>query len=242
MKKKRLLYTALSVIFGAGLIFGAVLSMQHWKNAAFDKIDISIQNPDNQALIVRPEVLPLIDAFLSAQPDSSALKTPTYLLETSLEALPYVADAQVYSNLNQSLVVNVVSKQAKAKVFMNDETFLLTEAHELLPAPRQTPLDLPIITGLKDSANAARAGLLLDEVIASPAFTFDGLAQMEVNASYVVLIPQGYAHHITANIGNELAGDLRKLSAFYAAKPTQELEEIKSIDLRYKNQVVSKTR
>ena len=88
--------------------------------------------------------------------------------------LPYVADAQVYWNLNQSLVVNVVSKQAKAKVFMNDETFLLTEAHELLPAPRQTPLDLPIITGLKDSANAARAGLLLDEVIASPAFTFDG--------------------------------------------------------------------
>ena len=242
MKKKRLLYTALSVIFGVGLIFGAVLSMQHWKNAAFDKIDISIQNPDNQALIVRPEVLPLIDAFLSAQPDSSSLKTPTYLLETSLEALPYVADAQVYWNLNQSLVVNVVSKQAKAKVFMNDEPFLLTEAHELLPAPRQTPLDLPIITGVKDSANAARAGLLLYEVIASPAFTFDGLAQMEVNASYVVLIPQGYAHHITANIGNELAGDLRKLSAFYAAKPTQELEEIKSIDLRYKNQVVSKTR
>jgi cell division septal protein FtsQ len=153
-----------------------------------------------------------------------------------------VADAQVYWNLNQSLVVNVVSKQAKAKVFMNDEPFLLTEAHELLPAPRQTPLDLPIITGVKDSANAAKAGLLLDEVIASPAFTFDGLAQMEVNASHVVLIPQGYAHHITANTGNELAGDLRKLSAFYAAKPTEELEEIKSIDLRYKNQVVSKTR
>lgn len=242
MKKKRLLYTALSIIFGAGLIFNAVLSMQHWKNAAFDKIEISFQHPDNQALVVRLEVLPLIDAFLRAQPDSSALKTPTFLLETSLEALPYVADAQVYWNLNQSLVVNMVSKQAKAKVFMNDEPFLLTDAHELLPAPRQTPLDLPIITGVKDSANAARASLLLDEVIASPAFTFDGLAQMEVNASYVVLIPQGYAHHITANIGNELAGDLRKLSAFYAAKPTQELEEIKSIDLRYKNQVVSKTR
>ena len=242
MKKKRLLYTALSIIFGAGLIFSAVLSMQHWKNAAFDKIEISFQHADNQPLVVRSEVLPLIDAFLSAQPDSSALKTPTFLLETSLEALPYVADAQVYWNLNQSLVVNVVSKQAKAKVFMNDEPFLLTEAHELLPAPRQTPLDLPIITGVKDSANAAKAGLLLDKVIASPAFTIDGLAQMEVNASYVVLIPQGYAHHITANIGNELAGDLRKLSAFYAAKPTQELEEIKSIDLRYKNQVVSKTR
>ena len=242
MKKKRLLYGALSIIFGTGLIFSAVLSMLHWKNTAFSEIKITFQYPDNQPLIVSPEVLPLIDAFLSEHPDSNALKIPAFLLETSLEALPYVADAQVYWNLNQSLVVNIVSKQAKAKVFMNDESFLLTEAHELLPAPRQTPLDLPIITGVKDSANAAKAGLLLDEVIASPAFTFEGLAQMEVNASYVVLIPQGYAHYITANIGNELAGDLRKLSAFYAAKPTQELEEIKSIDLRYKNQVVSKTR
>ena len=68
MKKKRLLYTALSIIFGAGLIFSAVLSMQHWKNAAFDTIEISFQHPDNQALVVRPEVLPLIDAFLAHSP------------------------------------------------------------------------------------------------------------------------------------------------------------------------------
>ncbi|MDC1494050.1 hypothetical protein N8139_04530 [Schleiferiaceae bacterium] len=103
-------------------------------------------------------------------------------------------------------------------------------------------MDLPIITGVKDSASAARAGGLLDQVIGSPAFTMDGLAQMAVTESSVVLIPQGYPHRILANTGKELAGDLRKLSAFYAAKPTQELEDIKSIDLRYKNQVVSTTR
>lgn len=242
MKKKRLLYTALSIIFGTGLIFSAVLSMQHWKNAAFSTVEVKFYYPDNQALVVSSEVEPLITSFLAAQPDSIALKTPAFLLETSLEALPYVADAQVYWNLNESLVVTVVSKQAKAKVFMNDQQFLLTQTHELLPAPRQTPLDLPIITGVNDSTTAARAGTLLDVVFASPAFTSDGLAQMEVNASNVVLIPQGYAHRITANAGNELAGDLRKLSAYYAATPTQDLEEIRSIDLRYKNQVVSTTR
>ena len=40
MKKKRLLYTALSIIFGTGLIFSAVLSMQHWKNAAFSTVEV----------------------------------------------------------------------------------------------------------------------------------------------------------------------------------------------------------
>jgi cell division septal protein FtsQ len=159
-----------------------------------------------------------------------------------LEALPYVADAQVYWNLKESLVITIEAKQAKAKVYMNGQQFLLTQEHELIRAPKQTPLDLPIITGVKDSASAARAGGLLDQVIGSPAFTMDGLAQMAVTESSVVLIPQGYPHRILANTGKELAGDLRKLSAFYAAKPTQELEDIKSIDLRYKNQVVSTTR
>ena len=115
MKKKRLLYTALSIIFGTGLIFSAVLSMQHWKNAAFSTVEVKFYYPDNQALVVSSEVEPLITSFLAAQPDSIALKTPAFLLETSLEALPYVADAQVYWNLNESLVVTVVSKQAKAK-------------------------------------------------------------------------------------------------------------------------------
>ncbi len=242
MKKKRLLYTTLSIVLGTSLLFSAVLSIQHWKNAEFSRVEINFQYPDKQALVVKTEVEPLITAFLAENSDSSALRIPSFLLETSLEALPYVADAQVYWNLNQSLMVTVVSKQAKAKVFMNDQQFLLTQAHELLPAPRQTPLDLPIITGVKDSTTATNAGTLLDEVIASPAFTSDGLAQMEVNASNVVLIPQGYPHRITANTGIELAGDLRKLSAYYAATPTQELEDIRSIDLRYKNQVVSTTR
>ena len=54
MKKKRLLYSALSIIFGTGLIFSVVLSMQHWKNATFNTIEIGFQHPDNQALVVRP--------------------------------------------------------------------------------------------------------------------------------------------------------------------------------------------
>ena len=242
MKKKRLLYTTLSVILGSGLIFCTVLSKNHWKSATFKNVDIRFQYSDNQAVVVGSEVSPLIDEFLASQPDSSALSVPAFLLETSLEALPYVADAQVYWNLKESLVITIEAKQAKAKVYMNGQQFLLTQEHELIRAPKQTPLDLPIITGVKDSASAARAGGLLDQVIGSSAFTMDGLAQMAVTESSVVLIPQGYPHRILANTGKELAGDLRKLSAFYAAKPTQELEDIKSIDLRYKNQVVSTTR
>ena len=127
MKKKRLLYTTLSVILGSGLIFCTVLSKNHWKSAAFKNVDIRFQYSDNQAVVVGSEVSPLIDEFLASQPDSSALSVPAFLLETSLEALPYVADAQVYWNLKESLVITIEAKQAKAKVYMNGQQFLLTQ-------------------------------------------------------------------------------------------------------------------
>ena len=110
MKKKRLLYTTLSVILGSGLIFCTVLSKNHWKSATFKNVDIRFQYSDNQAVVVGSEVSPLIDEFLASQPDSSALSVPAFLLETSLEALPYVADAQVYWNLKESLVMDKVYK------------------------------------------------------------------------------------------------------------------------------------
>ena len=118
MKKKRLLYTTLSVILGSGLIFCTVLSKNHWKSAAFKNVDIRFQYSDNQAVVVGSEVSPLIDEFLASQPDSSALSVRAFLLETSLEALPYVAEAQVYWNLNSTLVVELRATQARAKVFM----------------------------------------------------------------------------------------------------------------------------
>ena len=51
MKKKRLLYGALSIIFGTGLIFSAVLSMLHWKNTAFSEIKITFQYPEHFSLV-----------------------------------------------------------------------------------------------------------------------------------------------------------------------------------------------
>ena len=54
--------------------------------------------------------------------------------------------------------------------------YLHESARASIAAPRQTPLDLPIITGVKDSANAAlEPAIVLDRSDSPvPAFTFDG--------------------------------------------------------------------
>jgi hypothetical protein len=116
MRKQRIFGVIIAILLFAGLITVRSLSMIHWNEVQFSKVDISIQFPDNQTLIFNSNLQPVINTFLEEQGDSNALTVNAFLLETSLEALPYVADAQVYWNMDQRLKIALVSKQVKAVV------------------------------------------------------------------------------------------------------------------------------
>lgn len=201
--------------------------------------EISFEYPENQKLIDEIAVEKTVLKFLSEQPDSGAFDMDVHLLETSLNALPYVAEAQVYWNLNNTLVVELRATQAKAKVFMEQSKHLLTQGGALLPAPRNTQIDLPVLTGLADSAAAIAAIPILDEVLNASCFEAVAIAQVHVTGAAVEIIPRVAKHTITANADERLADDLAKVAAFYAATPKEELDRIQHLDVRYKNQVVS---
>ena len=123
MRKQRIFGVIIAILLFAGLITVRSLSMIHWNEVQFSKVDISIQFPDNQTLIFNSNLQPVINTFLEEQGDSNALTVNAFLLETSLEALPYVADAQVYWNMDQRLKIALVSKQVKAVVMIGATTF-----------------------------------------------------------------------------------------------------------------------
>ena len=239
MKIKRIFGTLWAAIGGLGLLTAFVLSSSSTTGRQFSQVEIKFEYPENQSVVGEEEVQPLVEVFLRSESDSNALKVNTFLLETSLESLPYVQDAQVYWNLNKTLMVEVLAKQAKAKVARSGGMYLLTTEDELLPAPKAVVLDLPVITGVKDSADEARMSAVLDEVLASPAFALDNLAQLHLDGDRVHLTAVGNPHHITANADERLAMDLKKLAAYYAALEPNEWNNIGRIDLRFRKQVVT---
>ena len=239
MRKVRILRW-ISIIIGLGSIIwvfiGAQLSAHLW---TITDHEISFEYPENQRVVNELSVNKTVQNFLASQTDSAALTMDLHLLETSLEALPYVAEAQVYWNLNRTLVVELRATQARAKVFMEQSKYLLTQGGAILPAPKSAQIDLPICTGLRDSAEAAQAAHTLDIIEASQCYNTAGVAQIHFEQHQISITPLGARHSITSNRDGRLVNDLAKLAAFYAVKSDEELDALHHLDLRFKNQVVT---
>ena len=238
--KKIAILRALGIAISLSLLaLGFISSEMSLTNWQIKSHEITFEYPENQRLINESLVAQEVHQFLANQDDSGAFHIDMHLLETSLNALPYVDEAQVYWNLNNTMVVELRATQAKAKVFMEQSKHLLTQGGALLPAPRNTQIDLPILTGIEDSAAAIAALPMLDKIINAPCFNNMSIAQVHISNDAVEIIPRVAKHSISANADKRLETDLNKIAAFYAATPKEELDRIQHLDARYKNQVVS---
>ena len=112
MKKRKVLGMLLLLVLAFGLILAGVASEEYVQNTAFSKLEISIEDPSKQGLTTEKLLEETVAQFFEQQSDSVALNIDAFLLETSVEALPYVKEAQVYWNMDSSLVVEVMSKTA----------------------------------------------------------------------------------------------------------------------------------
>lgn len=214
----------------------AQLSSNNW---TVSNSDISFEYSENQLVIDEAKVQDMVEIFLVQQSDSAVLGMDLQLLETSLESLPYVAEAQVYWNLNNTLVVELRAIQARAKILMEQSKFLLTQEGAVLPAPSFAQIDLPICTGIHDSDEAATTKIALDVLVASKCYNENGIAQIHFDDKKIIITPRGISHNVTVNRDKRLSTDLDKLAAYYAASTEEELAEIRHLDLRFKNQVIT---
>ena len=240
MKKRKVLGMLLLLVLAIGLILAGVASEEYVQNTAFSKLEISIEDPSKQGLTTEKLLEKTVAQFFEQQSDSVALNIDAFLLETSVEALPYVKEAQVYWNMDSSLVVEVLSKTAVALAYAGEDNYFIASNHEVLKQPKGKWLDLPVITGTADSSMLAEAGMMLEKM--ANIVHENSIAQLAVDSGTVELVPRAYQHVAKAHSDERLDGELKKLAAYYAAHTEEELKEIKRIDLRYKNQVVTTSR
>lgn len=239
MRKSRI-FQRIGMVLGIGLIICVFIWAQFSTNQwSIENVEINFEYSENQYVVREKVAEEMVLDFLSTQPDSAALSMDLHLLETSLESLPYVAEAQVYWNLNSTLIVELRATQARAKIFMEQSKYLLTQEGAVLPAPKFAQIDLPVCTGLKDSAEAAQSAQTLDIIEGSSCHSLSNIAQVHFEHDAIIITPRGAEHQITTNRDKRLANDLEKLAAFYAAKSEEELATVSHFDLRYKNQVVT---
>lgn len=230
----------IGIVTGIGcMIWVFIVAQQSSSNWTVTNSDIDIEYSENQLVIDETKVQDMVETFLAQQPDSAVLDMDLQLLETSLESLPYVAEAQVYWNLNNTLAVELRAIQVRAKILMEQSKFLLTQEGAVLPAPSFAQIDLPICTGIHDSDEAAATKIALDVIDASKCYNENGIAQIHFNDTKIIITPRGTSHNVTVNRDKRLSMDLEKLAAYYAANTEEKLDAIRHLDLRFKNQVIT---
>jgi len=240
MKKRKLFGLILLLVLLSGLVLGGIFSNDYVKSAVFHKVIIEIEDIDKQGLTSQEQVKKEVDRFLSKSSDSLALGLNAFLLETSIEALPYVKEAQVYWNMDSNLVVEVINKSALAIAYGTEQNFFISKKMEVLEQPNGKWLDLPVITGTSDSAALSNAGRTLNKM--TSIINLESIAQLAVDSSTLEIVPRAYQHTVKAHADERMERELKKLAAYYAAHTEEELKDIKRIDLRYKNQVVTTSR
>jgi cell division septal protein FtsQ len=240
MKKRKLSGLILLIALVSSLVLGAIFSSNYVEKAAFQKVIIEIKDVDKQGLTMEEQVQKEVDQFLSISSDSTALGLNAFLLETSIEALPYVKEAQVYWNMDSNLVVEVINKSVLAIAYGTERNFCISKKMEVLEQPNGKWLDLPVITGTSDSTALSNAGRTLNKM--SSIISKESIAQLAVDSSTLEMVPRAYQHVVKAHADERMERELKKLAAYYAAHTEEELKDIKRIDLRYKNQVVTTSR
>ena len=224
----------------SGLVLAGIFSSNYIQSAQFYNVTVLIEDSDKQGLITKEQVKNEVNQFLSKSTDSLALSLDAFLLETSIEALPYVKEAQVYWNMDSNLVVEVINKSVLAIAYGTEQNFFISKKMEVLEQPNGKWLDLPVITGTSDSAALSNAGRTLNKM--TSIINLESIAQLAVDSSTLEIVPRAYQHTVKAHADERMERELKKLAAYYAAHTEEELKDIKRIDLRYKNQVVTTSR
>jgi cell division septal protein FtsQ len=240
MKKRKLSGLILMLLLLSGLVLAGIFSSNYIQSAQFYNVTVLIEDSDKQVLITKEQVKNEVNQFLSKSTDSLALSLDAFLLETSIEALPYVKEAQVYWNMDSNLVVEVINKSVLAIAYGTKHNYFISKKMEVLEQPKGKWLDLPVITGTSDSMALSNAGRTLEKM--SSIISQESVAQLEVVGNTMKLVPRAYQHIVKAHTDQRMEGELRKLAAYYAVHTEEELIDIKRIDLRYKNQVVTTSR
>ncbi|MGB0177358.1 MAG: cell division protein FtsQ/DivIB [Owenweeksia sp.] len=161
------------------------------------------------------------------------------LLEESLDNHPSIRKAEVYSKLDGSLRIDVYQKQPVARVQNYSAAFYIDEQGDSMALSSGFSARVPLVTGKIDVETQGKIyhffrGLQSDEFYKD---FFSGL-KVEQNNEWV-LYPKPGRHTVMLGIPEELEGKLKKLKSFYKnISAAENIDRVKTINLKYKDQVI----
>lgn len=256
ISKRKVLNLLFWIFVVATVVFIIPATLSKDSSTICKKIDITIQ-PKSDLFFVEEEHV--LEAITDANDGASIIgeskkNLNLHDMEKSLMANGYLENASVFQRLNGDLEIEVQQKIPVVRIInKNMESYYLDKNNKKIPynkdfAPRLLVASGAISETYEDSTSAKSTNLQnISKVVQFIIQNTLWKAQIEQlyvdKLGRIYLIPKIGSHTIVLGSATDLEEKFEKLLAFYKGGLGQlGWEKYKTIDLRFKNQIVAKKR
>ena len=236
------------------LIIGAILCLgyaayfyiegRHFQNDKICKgVEVHIHDAQNKSLITEKEIIDFLNADKLIPTGKFYRKIRTKKIEDAVEKHPMVRRAECYKMPNGKLMIDIEQRTPVLQI-ISSESYYVDDQRHTLPLSLNYAAYVPVATGQIDRKMAKSKLYDFARYISKDSFWNSQIDQIQVNDSFnVILSPRVGDHTILLGSFDRYEQKLEKLKKLYLYGLNKTgWNQYKTIDLRYKDQVVRKKR
>lgn len=240
MKRKRVIKATSWLLSIAFYVVVIGFASNQNEETRVQELEINLIQPENQFFITKENVSQIIGNEYDSIEGKPLNLINTALLEESIENHPLIEDAEVYFTLDGRVSVDVVQETALARVREANRDVYMSIHGKAIPRSLNHSANVPMITGHIDSSHWQEAYHFL-RLLDDSSWLGNNIEALERDSSGLYRVyPRFGRHHIVWGDLDEVDRKLKKLHVFYSyLEENETLNDIKTIDVRFNDQVVS---
>lgn len=244
------------IIWGASLVIFFLMivrAKQAQDSTICNTLEVNIDYTQGNRFINKANVTDMIEAMLPGNDIYLAVKDiPLQTLENHLEENDYISDAEIYIDINGTMHVDIEQKHPVLRVInANNQGYYISDLGEKMPVSSRYAARVPIASGYIYDAGLTQG--TLDSLVTKELFSLatyinkNEFLNALIEQIYVakngdfILSPKIGSHKIIFGNTNRMEEKFKHLQAFYKqGLSAVGWNKYKSINLKYKNQIVCK--
>lgn len=238
----RKLINITSWIIGACAIFlVSAAGSKRLDDAQISSINIDPNKGGELYYINQKDVLKILHQLHPSIDSMGLQEVNIKMLEESLDNHPSILKAEVYSNLEGVLFVDISQRKPVFRVRTPEAEYYIDELGDSVALSPNYSANVPLVTGAINAAKRQEVFEFFSYCKSNSFYRsfFDGI---EISAEEEwTLFPKEGSHKVYLGSFKEYKQKLKKLKVYYTQAVTKEnIESIAYLNLKYENQVVSR--
>lgn len=249
---KKILILLLWVGGSVGFVVLASAAISKQRGVACRQLHIQLDNDQGLYFVDEEDVRAAFTKLCGQQPEGKPIKTLDLAkLEAELERNPYIANADLYADIQGDLHVTVQQKEPLLRLINNNGvSFYIDKKGYKIPVSSKFTSRIPVATGFIDPTQVNN-GKVADSTVLNDLYQLamfienDPFRKALVEQIYVdergefEIIPMVGNHSILIGRADGLEGKFKRLMIFYKEVLTNvEESQYKTVNVKYKDQII----